>query len=84
MTTERKVYFTKILDSLLGNNERHGTPLSRENIQEAVRRIMEDNVNNVTMDTLFQSPATINAKKKDANVKNERRIDVESHAETVK
>ena len=42
------------------------------------------NVNNVTMDTLFQSPITINAQKKYANVTNEIRIAADIHAETIK
>ena len=84
MATERKLHFTKILDSILDDNERHGTPLSREKLQKAVSRVMEDKVNNVTMDTLFQSPVTINAQNKDANVTNERRIAAEIHAETIK
>ena len=54
---KEKVYFTKMLDSLLDDNERHGTPFSRGNIQEAVSRVMEDNVNNVTMDTFFVPPS---------------------------
>ena len=45
---------------------------------------MEDNVINVTMDTLFQSLVTINAQKKYENVTNERRIAAEIHVETIK
>ena len=41
------------------------------------------NVNNITTDNLFQSPLTINAQNLDANVTNERPIDVEIHAETI-
>ena len=70
MATEREVYFTKMLDYLLNDNERHGTSFSRKNLQGAVIRVMEDNVNNITIDTLFQSPFTINAQNKDANVTN--------------
>ena len=84
MDAEREVHFTKMLDSLIDNNERHGTPLSRKNLHEAVSRVMEDNVNNVTMDTFFQSPITINAQKKDAKVTNERQIAADIHAETIK
>ena len=47
----KKVYLTKMLDSLLDDNEHHGTPFSREKLQEAISRVMEYNVNNVTMDT---------------------------------
>ena len=64
MATERNVYFTKMLDSLLSNNERYGTPLSSKNIQDTVIIVMEEeegkeekyaknNVNNVTMDNFF-------------------------------
>ena len=42
------------------------------------------NVNNVTMDTLFQSPVTINAQKKDANVTYERQIASGILAEMIK
>ena len=42
------------------------------------------NVNNITMDTMFQSPVTINAQKKDANVKYERQIASDILAETIK
>ena len=42
------------------------------------------NVNNVTMDTFFQSPVTINTQRKDANMTNERRIALDIHAETMK
>ena len=82
--TPKEEYITEMLDSLLKDKERHGTPLSRKNLQEAVSRVMEDNVNNVTMDTLIQSPVAINAQKKYANVTNERQIASEIHVETIK
>ena len=94
MATEIKVYFAKILDYLLDNYERHGTPLSSKNIQETVNKVVagteeeekdaKNNVKNITMDTLFQSPVTINPQKKYANVTNERRIAADIHAETMK
>ena len=94
MTTTRKEYNTNILDSLLNHNDCHGTPLSSKKLQEAVSRVMTEteeeekyakhNVNNVTMDTLFQYPVTINKQTKDAHVTNERRITLEIHAETMK
>ena len=40
MDTEREVYFTKMLNSLIDDNERHGTPLSCKKLQEAVIRVM--------------------------------------------
>ena len=42
------------------------------------------NVNNVTTDTLFQTPVTINAQNKNANVTNERRIALRILAEMIK
>ena len=49
--------------------------MSNKKLREAVIIVMEDeekyverNVNNVTTDTLFQSPVTVNAQKKDANM----------------
>ena len=79
------------MDSILDHNHLHGTPFSSKNLQEAVRRVIEEeekyaksNVNNVTTDTLFSSSVTINAQNKDANVTNERRISSDIHAETIK
>ena len=80
-----------MLDSLLEHNHRHGTPLSSKKLQETVIRVMENkykyserNVNNVTMDTLFQSPITINAQNIDANVTYRRRIASVILVETLK
>ena len=42
------------------------------------------NINNITMDTMFQSPVTTNAQKKNANVKYERLIASDILAETIK
>ena len=44
----------------------------------------KSNVNNVTTDTSFQSPITINAKKKDTNVSYERQIASVILSETIK
>ena len=81
MATPREELFMEMLNSLLENNHRHGTPLSSKNLQEAVSRVMEEeekyyerNANNITTDNFFQSPVTINAQKKYANVTYERRI----------
>ena len=91
MATAREEYLTNMLDSILDHNHCQGTPLSSKKLQEAVSRVMEEeekaaecNVNNITTDTLFQSPVTINAQKKDANLKNERLIALNSHAEKIK
>ena len=61
MATTRDEYYTNILDSLLGNNGRQGTPQSSKKLQEAASRVMAEtedkvkdarcNINNVTMDT---------------------------------
>ena len=50
---------------------------------EDEEKYAERNVNNVTTDTLFQSPVTINAQKKDANVTYERRFAPGILAETI-
>ena len=81
MATPKEEYFMEMLNPLPEHNHRHGTPLSSKKFQEAVSRVMEQeekdaerNKNNVTTDTLFQSPFTFNAQKKDANVTYERQI----------
>ena len=63
MATPREEYFTKMLDSLLEHNHRHGIPFSSKNVQEAVRRVMEEeakyakrNVNNFTEVLFFLVP----------------------------
>ena len=91
MATPKEEYYTEMLYSLLEYNHCHGTPFYSRNIQEAVIRVMEDkekyakrNVNNVTTDTLFQSPRTINVQKKDSNVTYERLIASGILAETIK
>ena len=80
-----------MLDSLPDNNERHGTPLSSKNLQEAVIIVVEEEekyakrkFSNITMDTLFRSPVPIILQKKDENVKNERQIASYIRAETMK
>ena len=80
IASARKEYYTKILDSLLKHNDRHDTSLSSTNHQEAVRRVMteteeegkyaERNVNNITMDTFFQSLIAFNTQRKYVNMKN--------------
>ena len=88
MSTAREEYYTKMLDSLHDDNDRHGTPLFSKNLQEAVIRVIEeeekDTERNVTMDDLFHSPITINTQRKDPNVTNERQISSSIHAETIK
>ena len=90
MTTPTEEYFMEMLDYLLEHNHRHGTPLFSKNLREVFIRVMGDeekdaecNVNNVTKDTLFQSPVSINAQKKDANMTYERQIASGIIAETI-
>ena len=51
---------------------------------EYEEKYSERNVNNITSDTLFQPPVTVNAQKKDANVTYERQIASGFFAETIK
>ena len=91
MATPKEEHFTEMLDHLIEHNCRHGTPMSNKKLRESVIIVTEDegkytkrNVNNVNTDTLFQSPVTVNAQKKDANVTYERRIASRILAETIK
>ena len=66
-------YFTDVLDTLNEYQDRHGQRLSSKKLREAVRRVMDEeeeemerNINNITCDTSFQSPVTKSVKKKDA------------------
>ena len=73
MATAREEYYMNMLYSLLNQNDRHGTPLWSKKLQEAVSRVMAEtneeekdakrNVNNVTMDHLFQSTPIISTQK---------------------
>ena len=91
MATPKEEYFGDILDHLIKHNRRHSTPMSNEKLREAVIRVMEyeekdpeRNVNNVTTDNLFWSPATVNAQNKDVNVTYEIRISSGIFAEKIK
>ena len=60
-------YFTDIIDTLNEYQDRHGQRLSSKKIKEALLCVIyeeeeeiERNVNNITCDTLFQSPITNN------------------------
>ena len=62
-------------------NDCHGLILSSKNIKEAVLHVMEEeeeeiklNTNNITCDTSFQSPICMNVQKKDANWSLERQL----------
>ena len=70
-----------ILDHLNGYQDHHGQRLYSKKLKVAVLRVMEQekkgierNINNITCDTPFESPVTVNVKKKDANWSLERRI----------
>ena len=74
MATERYEYFMETLDRLNEYNDRHGQRLSSKKLKEAVLRVMveeeeeiECSINNITCDTSFQSPISMNVQKKDAN-----------------
>ena len=63
MATPKDKYYTKLLKTIVNDNNRKGAPLSNENIQQAVNIVMEEteaelerNINEITMDTSFQSP----------------------------
>ena len=72
MATEYNEYFRDILDTLNKYQDRHGQRLSSKKLKEAVRRVMDEeeeemerNINNVTCDTSFMSPVTKSVQKKD-------------------
>ena len=72
MATSGNEYFTDILDDLNEYHDRHGQRLSSKNIKEAVLCVTEQqeeeiecNINNITCNTSFESPVTMNSQKKD-------------------
>ena len=74
MATEDNEYFLDILDTLNKYQDRHGQRLSSKNLREAVRRVMDEeeeemerNINNTTCGTSFKSPVTKGVQKKDAS-----------------
>ena len=67
MATSGNEYFTDIFDHLNEYNDRHVQILSSRNLKESVLRIMEEkeeeierNINNITCNTLFEYPVTMN------------------------
>ena len=89
--TPKEEYFTEMLDHLNEYNDRHGQLFPSKKLRDAVIRVMkeeeeeiESNINNITMDTLFQSHVATNAQKKDANMSLERRLASGILAETIK
>ena len=72
-------------------NEHQGERLSIGKLRDTVIRVMEEeeedaqnNVNNVTTDTSFQSPVAMNVQNKDANMSYERQLASGILAETIK
>ena len=91
MATPKEEYFGEMLDHIIKQNHRHDTPMSNENLQEAVIRVMKDeeiyakrNFKNVITDTLFQSPVTVNAQNKYDNVTYDMKIALGILAEIIK
>ena len=81
MATEDNEYFTDILDTLNEYQDRHSQRLSSMKLREAVRRVMDEeeeemerNINNITCHTSFQSPVTKSVQKKDTSWSLERRL----------
>ena len=67
-------YFLDVIDTLNEYQDRHGQRLSSKKLREAVRRVMDEeeeemehNINNMTCNTPFQSQGTKSAQKKDAS-----------------
>ena len=74
MATKGDEYFMDILDHLHRYQDFHDQRLSSKNLKEAVLRVTEQqeeeierNINNITCDTSFESPITMNVQKKDVN-----------------
>ena len=70
MATSDNEYFTDILDIINRYQDRQGQIFSRKNLKEAVLRVMEQeeeeikrSINNITFDTSFKSPVTMNVQK---------------------
>ena len=81
MAAEENEYFSDIIDTLNKYQHRPGQRLSSKKLKEAVRRVMDEeeeeierNINNITCHTPFQSPITKKVQKKDANWSLERRL----------
>ena len=74
MATSGNEYFTYIIGHLNKYHDRRSQIFSSKKLKEAVLRVMEQeeeeierNINNITCDTSFESPVTMNVQKKDAN-----------------
>ena len=74
MANSGDAYFTEIHDHINEYHDRHSQIFYSENIKEAVLRVMEQeeeeiihNINNITRDTSFESPVTMNKQNKYEN-----------------
>ena len=81
MATEENEYFREILDTLNRYQNCHDQRLPSKKLKEAVLLVMdeeeediENNINNVTCDTPFQSPVTRSVQNKDSSWSLERRL----------
>ena len=62
MDTLKDKYYNTVINNLIDDNNLKGVPLSNENLQEAVSKVMEEteaefehNINKITCNTSFQS-----------------------------
>ena len=96
MVTPKDKYYTRMLETLVDYNDCSNTPLSNVKLRQAISIVMveeeaeERNIipdaNNVTIDTLCQSPVTTNTQGENANaiLTSERRNNSDALAETIK
>ena len=78
MVTTKDKYFEKMLETLVKHNNRQHLPLSNDNLQQAVSKVMREtkekdcnayhDANNVTMETFCQSYVTTNTQRKNTRV----------------
>ena len=90
MYTKESEYFMDTLDTLNEDEDLHVQRLSSKKVREAVRRVMDEeaedmkrNINKITCYTSFQSPVTKNVQKKDASWSLERKLSAGVLAELV-
>ena len=69
MTTQEEEYYMDMLETMIEHNDRTKKPLSKDKLRRANNMVVaeteeeESNANNVTTDTLIQTPVTANASK---------------------
>ena len=66
MVNPKEKYYEKMLETLINDNNRNSAPFANENIWQALNKLMEEtkvefkrNINEITIDTSFQSPIKI-------------------------